>query len=112
VSESTILTKSRASLLTIARYIDTLDAQKLLCVSVVMLLVFQTSVVLVRYVRHDFSIDFSGSEIHSTLAENMINKGLYSRDGSRPTALRPALYPLFLTPLMKAFSRVDAITFL
>jgi len=95
--------KSRTSLLTTARYLDVLDTTKLAFVGAVMLLVAQTSVVLIQFVRNDFSIAFSGSESYGQIAENIVNSGLYSLDGHHPTAFRPPLYPLYLTPFIALF---------
>jgi len=84
-------------------FIEKSDTKMMMLVIIAALVIVQLAMVLQVYWGRDLSAQFHGSASYRQIAENIVEKGLYSLDGVHATAYRPPLYPLFLALLMWPF---------
>lgn len=84
-------------------FIEKNDTKMLMRVIIAALVIVQLAIVLQVSGGRELSAQFHGSASYRQIAENIVEKGLYSLDGVHATAYRPPLYPLFLALLMWPF---------
>ncbi|MCB9851620.1 MAG: hypothetical protein H6819_00885 [Phycisphaerales bacterium] len=65
-----------------------------------------------RFVRTGNLTSFTGGTTYRLIADNLVNRGVYSVDGEHPTGYRPPAYPLVLAGLgivLKEYSQSGAL---